>query len=237
MAGAAGAGRAFGQRLGKLLEDEIHCVVQDAIYGSEFEFIAKGKLRDLHGKPCEHDGLVTDVDGRPYAVIESKIIQKAKHATEKAAKVAREHPDLKRAHPTLRASIAVLAGAFTPEPLRMVESSGANLLFIPQQHLVTVCRRRGIEILWQDHEAVTFAARALEQYNALKADQRKILGQELLKPVAEQLRQIILQTLADAEPNPVVKVWLDIFYKRGEIAHQEFPAIPAALEYLTSWSE
>ncbi len=162
MVAAIGAGRAFGQRLGKLIEDEIHRIVQDSLYGTEFEFIPKEQLADLHGKLCTHDGLVVDREGHPYAVIESKVIQKAKHATEKAAKLAREHPDMKRAHSTLRSSIAVLAGDFTPEPLRMVEASGASLLFIPQDHLVSACHDYGIRILWKDRDAAKSAVAAAE---------------------------------------------------------------------------
>lgn len=234
---AVGAGRAFGQRLGKLLEDEIHRVVQDCLYGTDFAFIPKGKLVDLHGKPCTHDGLIVDRDGHPYAVIESKLIQKAKHATEKAAKVVREHPDLKRAHPTLRSSIVVLAGDFTPKPLRMVESSGANLLFVPQDHLAAACRDYGIEILWEDYEAVTAAVAALERYNALTQEQRKALGQRILQPVADELREVVKAAIADVPENPVIGVWLDIFFQRGEIEHHEFNSIQDALDCLQSWSE
>lgn len=235
MIDAIGAGRAFGQRLGKLLEDEIHRVVQDCLYGTDFEFIPKGRLADLHGKLCTHDGLVVDQEGHPYAVIESKVIQKAKHATEKAAN--REHPDLKRAHPTLRSSIAVLAGDFTPEPLRMVEASGANLLFIPQDHLASVCHDYGIEILWEDYEAAAYAVAALEQYNTLTQEERKDLGQRILQPVAAQLREVVEAAIADVPENPVVGVWVDIFFQRGEIGHHEFDSIEEALDYLQSWSE
>lgn len=237
MVDAVGAGRAFGQRLGKLIEDEIHRVVQDCLYGTEFEFIPKGKLADLHGKLCTHDGLVVDRDGQPYAVIESKVIQKAKHATEKAAKVAREHPDLKRAHPTLRSSIAMLAGDFTPEPLRMVETSGANLLFIPQDHLASICREFGIEILWEDHEAATYAVAALKRFNTLTQEQLKDLGHRILEPVAAQLRKVVEAAIADVPENPVVGVWVDIFFQRGEIGHHEFDSVQEALDYLQSWSE
>jgi len=178
-----------------------------------------------------------DSEGRPYAVLESKIVQKAKHATEKAAKVAREHPDLKRAHPTLRSSIAVLAGDFTPEPLRMVEASGAKLLFIPQDHVASVCRDYGIEILWEDREAQVRAVAALERYNELTQDQRRELGQRIVEPLAGQLREIIETTIADVAENPVVGVWVDVFFHRGEIRHHEFNSIEAALDFLGSWSE
>lgn len=237
MVSAVGAGRAFGQRLGKLIEDEIHRIVQDCLYGTEFEFIPKGQLADLYGKLCTHDGLIVDREGHPYAVIESKVIQKAKHATEKAAKVAREHPSLKRAHPTLRSSIAVLAGDFTPEPLHMVESSGAHLMFIPQTHLMAVCRAQGIEILWQDREAAESGVAALERYNALSQEIRKELGRQILQPVAQQLRDIVAATIANIAENPIVGVWVDIFFQRGEIGHHEFDGIEAALDYLRSWSE
>lgn len=237
MVAAIGAGRAFGQRLGKLIEDEIHRVVQDSLYGTEFEFIPKGQLTDLHGKLCTHDGLVVDREGHPYAVIESKVIQKAKHATEKAAKVAREHPDMKRAHPTLRSSIAVLAGDFTPEPLRMVEASGASLLFIPQDHLVSTCHDYGIRILWKDREAAKSAVAALKRYNKLTQKELKDLGQRILKPVAAQLREVVETAVANVPQNPVVGVWVDIFFQRGEIGHHEFNTIEDALEYLQSWSE
>ena len=237
MVDSYGAGRAFGQRVGKLIEDEIHRLAQDCLYGTEFEFLPKGQLTDLHGKLCTHDGLVVDREGRPYAVIESKVIQKAKHATEKAAKVAREHPDLKRAHLTLRSSIAVLAGDFTPEPLRMVEASGANLLFIPQGHLAAVCRDYGIGILWKDDEATTYAVAALDRYNTLSQDERKHLGQRILEPVAAELREVILAAITDVPGNPVVGVWVDVFFQRGEIEHHEFDSIEAALAYLQSWGE
>lgn len=237
MVDAVGAGRAFGQKLGKLLEDEIHRVVQDCLYGTDFEFVPQGRLADLHGKLCTHDGLIVDRQGRPFAVIESKVIQKAKHATEKAAKVAREHPDLKRAHPTLRSSIAVLAGDFTPEPLRMVEASGANLLFIPQDHLSLVCRNYEIEILWEDRDAAQSAMAALERYNALTQKKRKALGQRIVQPIAEQLRAVVKATIADVPENPVRGVWVDIFFQRGEIGHHEFDSIEEALDYLRSWSE
>jgi hypothetical protein len=237
MVDAFGAGRAFGQKLGKLLEDEIHRIVQDCLYGTDFEFIPKGRLTDLYGKPCTHDGLIVDHQGNPYAVIESKVIQKAKHATEKAAKIVREHLDLKRAYPTLRSSIAVLAGDFTPEPLRMVEASGANVLFIPQEHLALSCRNYGIEILWEDRDAAQAAPAALKRYNALTQEERKALGQLIVQPIAEQLRTVVQAAIADVPENPVRRVWVDIFFQRGEIAHHEFDSIEEALDYLRSWSE
>ncbi|MGQ9457947.1 MAG: hypothetical protein ACUVXH_05520 [Anaerolineae bacterium] len=237
MVHAVGAGRAFGQRLGKLIEDEIHRIVHDCLYGTDFQFIPKGQLPDLHGKLCTHDGLVVDREGRPYAIIESKVIQKAKHATEKAAKVAREHPDLKRAHPTLRSSIAVLAGDFTPEPLRMVVASGAEVLFIPQEHLASACLEYGIEILWKDSQAAAYGTAALGRYNALTPEERKVLGQRILQPVATRLREAVTDAIADAPENPIERVWVDIFFKRGEIGHREFDSIEGALEYLRSWSQ
>ena len=237
MVEAFGAGRAFGQRLGKLLEDEIHRIVQECLYGTDFDFIPKGQLADLHGKLCTHDGLVVDREAQPFVVIESKVIQKAKHATEKAAKVVREHPDLKRAHPTLRSSIAVLAGAFTTAPLRMVEASGANVLFIPQDHLVLVCRDYGIEILWADREAITHSVLALHRYNTLSQEELRVLGERLLQPVAGQLRETIRAAIADVATNPVVGVWVDILFHRGEIGHHEFDSIHEAVDYLQSWSE
>jgi hypothetical protein len=233
----SGAGRAFGQKLGKLLEDEIHRVVQACLYGTEFNFIPKGKLADLNGKLCQHDGLILDSEGLPYAIIESKIIQKAKHATEKASKPAREHPDLKRANPTLRASIVVLAGDFTPEPLRMVESSGANLLFVPQSHIVSVCRNYGMEILWSDQEAINDAIAALETYQKLSQAQHKELGKQILEPVARQLEKVVEAAIADVPENPVVGVVVDILRQRGEILHRQFDSIDGALDYLQSWSE
>lgn len=237
MVEAVGAGRAFGQKLGKLLEDEIHRVVQDCLYGTDFEFIPKGRLADLYGKLCTHDGLIVDQEGRPFAIIESKLIQKAKHATEKAAKIVREHPDLKRAHPTLRSSIAVLAGDFTPEPLRMVEASGANLLFIPQNHLAEACRHYGIEILWEDYEAAQSAMAAIKRYISLSQEERKALGQRIVQPIAEQLREVVKAAIVDMPENPIVGVWVDVFFQRGEIKHHKFNNIGEALDYLRSWSE
>lgn len=237
MVEAVGAGRAFGQKLGKLLEDEVHRIIQDCLYGTDFIFIPKGRLADLHGKLCTHDGLIVDRQDHPIAIIESKLIQKAKHATEKAAKIAREHPDLKRAHPTLRSSIAVLAGDFTPQPLRMVEASGANLLFIPQNRLAEACRHYGIEILWEDYEAAQLAMTALTRYNSLSQEERKDLGQRIVQPIAEQLRTVVRAAIADVPENPIVGVWVDIFFQRGEIRHHKFDNIEEALDYLRSWSE
>ncbi len=237
MINPSGAGRAFGQKLGKLLEDEIHRVIQACLYGTDFNFIPKGKLADLNGKLCQHDGLIVDPEGKPYAVIESKIIQKAKHATEKASKPAREHPDLKRAHPTLRSSIVILAGDFTPEPLRMVESSGANLLFVPQAHIVSVCRNYGMEILWSDEEAANYAVNALETYQKLSQEQLRELGKKLLEPVATQLETMVQEAIANIPENPVIGVWVDIFWQRGEIWHREFDDIQEALDYLQSWDQ
>jgi len=211
--------------------------VQACLYGTDFNFIPKGKLADFNGKLCQHDGLIVDSQEKPYAIIESKIIQKAKHATEKASKPVREHPDLKRAHPTLRASIVVLAGDFTPEPLRMVESSGANLLFVPQTHIVSVFRNYGIKILWPDREAANYAVSALETYQNLSEQQRRELGKQILEPVAIQLQTVVENAIADVEFNPVVGVVVDIFRQQGEILHHKFEGIEAALDYLQSWSE
>ncbi len=80
MVDAIGAGRAFEQRLGKLQEHEIGRIVTECLYDTDLEFIPKGLLRDVHGKMCAYDGLVVDAEGRPYAIIESKLVQKAKHA-------------------------------------------------------------------------------------------------------------------------------------------------------------
>ena len=144
---------------------------------------------------------------------------------------------MKRAHPTLRSSIAVLAGDFTPEPLRMVEASGASLLFIPQDHLISACHDYGIRILWKDREAAKSAVAALKRYKKLTQKELKDLGQRILKPVAAQLREVVETAIANVPQNPVVGVWVDIFFQRGEIGHHEFDTIEDALDYLQSWSE
>lgn len=97
----------------------------------------------------------------------------------------------------------------------MVEASGANLLFIPQDHLVSVCSHYEIEILWEDRDAARSAMAALERYNALTQKKRKALGQRIVQPIAEQLRAVVKATIADVPENPVRGVWVDILFQSG----------------------
>ncbi|MGC8839716.1 MAG: hypothetical protein ACP5UM_15040 [Anaerolineae bacterium] len=119
----------------------------------------------------------------------------------------------------------------------MVEASGAHVLFIPQEHLASVCLQYGIEVLWEDSQAAAYGVAALERYNALTPEERKVLGQRILQPVVAQLREVVTTAIAEVPENPVIGVWVDIFFKRGEIGHHQFDSIEAALDYLRSWSQ
>jgi hypothetical protein len=232
-----GAGRALGQRIGNLQEDAYIRLLEPVVNSCGYRFSDRSTIKDVNGKTCIHDGLIEDLNNNPIIIFESKWIQKTKHATEKSSKAAREHPDIKRAHPTLRASIAVFAGAFTEAALKAARDAGSIVFWTPLDKVCRIFAKYGIEILWENSEAGHVAPQSLARFQKLTPEQKQDIGNQMISFHQEKLIETVKEILT-TPPNPaIVEVRIDIIRQSGEYNHFRVESLEQAIDMLQTLRE
>lgn len=235
MASRFGAGRALGQKIGNMIEKKTHEIIEPVCSELGYRLIPKGKIPNYYGKLVQHDGLIVDNNRNPHIIIECKYVQKAKHATEKAAKVSNEHPLIKKRYPTLKGSFAVLAGDFTPQPRKMVTDSGGILFFIDKDYVDDVFSDYGITVRWEDRDTEATAPMMHQRFLQLSEEQKNEIANKLMANVRQQIIDNTRTILTDTQ-NRLSKVGIEIFYSAGNIRYAVFNSINEAREYLRTFS-
>lgn len=142
-----------------------------------------------------------------------------------------------RTYPTIRRSIAVLAGSWSESSKRMIRSFGINILEVSFDHIVQVLKLYGISFDWGERER-HIATHAWVTYCRLTEEQRAEIGEKLVANVQPKLEEMVSESLDPTKraEREIEKLEVVLYSSEGEIRLDTFQSIDEAISYLKSAS-
>ncbi len=129
----ANPGSTLGEAIGALIESEVNRLLRPIAEEHGCVYVTAGPDSKRNGRPTKL--LLKDADGneynidsviaserlQPLVLIESKYIRYTKHNRDKGSWICTAHYSLRRTFPTIRKSIAVIAGRWSASSKAMME--------------------------------------------------------------------------------------------------------------------
>jgi hypothetical protein len=246
--GVANPGAALGEAIGGQIETELGKTLEAVAKRFSYEFSDHGGIhtggankgrkkrlimKDAAGIGYNIDGVVRDAQGHPVILFESKYIRDKKHNRDKGSWICTAHSSLMRTYPTIRRSIAVLAGSWSESSKKMIRSFGINILEVPFDHIVQVLKLYSISFDWGERER-HIATHAWVTYCRLMEEQRAEIGGKLVANVRSRLEEMVSESLDPAKraEREIEKVEVVVYSSEGEINLDTFQSPAEAISHL-----
>ncbi len=190
---------ALGQEVGKLIEDALVESLRLAmeVYGHT---IGPERMKNGTDNVFQIDAVVRADKGNPVILLDPKYIRYKKHNRDKGSWLCVAHYNLRKTYPSIRKSIAVLAGNWSGSSVDLIKSFGVETLSIPFPRISKVVADYGIEFDWDERDRET-PRKSYEAFLRLNEDQRKDIAERLIEPVKKSLEdsviEVIQSTIAD----------------------------------------
>jgi len=200
---------ALGEAVGKLIEDEIESTLKPICEKDGYYFDRSGIRPDKRsgvkllminrsGNTYQLDAVIENSSGDPIVILESKYLRYKKHNRDKASWTCSAHYSLRKTHPTIRKSIAVISGNWSLPSKKFMESFGIELHEIPFEHMCETLAAYEVNFNWQEKDRQTPDI-SWAKFLKLSIDSKKEIGNRLLNPVREDLVKSIKFTLEKSE--------------------------------------
>ncbi len=244
----ANPGSTLGEAVGALVESEVKRLLQPIAEDNGCVFVSAGrpkprsatptklKLKDTAGNEYQIDVVIANERMQPLVLIESKYIRYKKHNRDKGSWVCTAHYSLRRTFPSVRQSIAVLAGNWSKTSKAMMRSFDVNLFEVGFEHIVKILAEYGVDFAWGEKERAK-AHTAWENWQKLTNVQYEEIAHKLLRDIEPTLRETLNLTLSTAVPREVHEVEVTIESNLGESRHYTFDSVAAAIEFLEAFDE
>ena len=222
---------ALGEAVGKLFESAV-------VQGLRREVEARGytirpaRLTNGTGNTYQIDAVVFDADENPVIIIDPKYIRYTKHNRDKGSWLCTAHYNLRKTFPTIRKSIAVLAGRWSEPSKALIRSFGVEILEVPFDGMVSVLGEYGVNFAWAEKDRETPRA-AWDHFASLESDTHTAIASDLTEGIIDRLRTAVTQVL-DAEistlPTRISEVEVLLKTDRDEMVLLTFDSAAAALQ-------
>ncbi len=244
----ANPGSTLGEAIGALIESEVNRLLRPIAEEHGCVYVTAGPDSKRNGRPTKL--LLKDADGneynidsviaserlQPLVLIESKYIRYTKHNRDKGSWICTAHYSLRRTFPTIRKSIAVIAGRWSASSRAMMESFDVTLFEVGFEKIVTTLTEYGVDLRWGEKER-NKALAAWHNWSQLAEKDRQEIARKLLADIEPDLRNSLKETLDTAIPRKVSQVEVTIETNLGESRHYTFRDIAEAIEFLESFDE
>ena len=187
------AASALGEAVGKLIETAIVEGLREEVE-SRNHTIRPARLTNGSGNTDQIDAVVFDAEENPIIIIDPKYIRYTKHNRDKGSWLCVAHYNLRKTYPTIRKSIAVLAGRWSAPSKSLVRSFGVEILEVPFQEIVDALVGYGIVFNWPEKDRVT-PRQAWEAYDALAHPERQAIANDITSNILISLKSDIIQVL------------------------------------------
>ena len=196
----ANPGSTLGEAVGALIEDEVNRLLRPIAEDNGCIYVSAGKpnprtgrdtkllLRDIAGNDFHIDAVIANERMQPLILIESKYIRYKKHNRDKGSWICTAHYSLRRTFPSVRKSIAILAGSWSGSSKALMNSFDVNLFEVSFQHIVDTLKTYGIHFDWGEKERDK-AMSAWQRWESLSDEEYKEIGGKLLSAIEPQLRE------------------------------------------------
>ena len=236
-------GSTLGQAIGNLfegkLEEILRKVVEDSgyVYHSGHDPLPEYtgttlRAKDKNGKFWSIDSAVTDKNGHLIILGEMKYIQRAKHATDKGSWICNCHTLLRQTYPTIRASIAMLAGGWTENVRGMIRDAGTVIFFVPYEDVVNAFLQKGIEINWTDAESDVASQIAWNTFCRLDEQALEEIKDCITRKIAKPLKMHVENVLTDKKERKITKIEINIQTNKGETISEQYSSTEDVLSFL-----
>ena len=244
----ANPGSTLGEAIGSLIEREVNRLLRPIAEDNGCVFVTAGRpnprtglptkllLKDAAGNEYNIDSVIANERMQPLALIESKYIRYKKHNRDKGSWICTAHYSLRRAYPTIRKSIAVLAGSWSGSSKAMMESFDVTLFEVGFQNIIDALKQYGVDFDWGEKERDR-ATLAWERWQQLTDAEYDEIARTLLADIEPSLRRSLDETLSTATPREVSKVEVTIETNLGESRCYTFDSLSEAIEFLENFDE
>lgn len=244
----ANPGSTLGEAIGALIEREVNRLFRPIAEENGCVYVSAGKINPRTGKPTKLllkdtagneyniDSVIANQRMQPLVLIESKYIRYTKHNRDKGSWICTAHFSLRRTYPSIRKSIAVIAGNWSPSSKAMMESFDVSLFEVPFQTIVETLAEYGVDFLWGEKERER-AITAWQQWQQLDENAYSEIARRLLQAIESELRNSIAATLDEAIPREISEIEVIIETNLGETRRYAFSSITEATKFLNDFNE
>jgi len=195
-------------------------------------------MLNASGNEYRLDAIIENPEGKPVILLESKYLRYKKHNRDKASWTCASHYSLRKTHPTIRKSVAVLSGRWSEPSKAFLQSFGIELHHIDFSGMCSVMSGFGIDFNWaEDNQEVPNLA--WERFLSLTQEDKDSIGHRLVDPICGTLTSSIKTTLEGGEdwPRCLTEVELLLKTERNEYFTRAFPNATDAMQFLLSLHE
>lgn len=239
----ANPGSALGEAVGATIEREVNRLLRPLAEENGAVFLSAGLinpktgqakkllLRDEANNEYHIDAVIANERLQPLVLIESKYIRYKKHNRDKGSWICTAHYSLRRTFPTVRKSIAVLAGSWSSPSKAMMQSFDVSLFEVGFEHIADTLLKYNVDFRWEEKDRDKAMA-AWNAWSQLTEKQLNAIGKEFLSAIEPELRLALAETLDTATPREVREVEVVIETNLGESRRFVFESIADAVHFL-----
>lgn len=241
-------GSAIGEAIGHYMESVIQKYITQYIDNYNCHFLSQtghnpitGKeskkllLYDSFGNDYNIDGVITNEKMQPLILLESKYIRYKKHNRDKGSWICNAHSAIRKHYPSIRSSIAILAGNWSKSSLAMLQSCDVNFFLINFSLIVRFLSEKGIDFNWEENDKEK-AMLAWNKYSRLPENDREDIAIKMVDSIKNNLFTLLDNILDDSKIREVSKVILEIVSDHGETIRKKFETTQEAISYLEDFS-
>ena len=189
----ANPGSALGEAIGKLFETAILNGIKQEVEAHEHT-VRPAKLTNGSKNTYQIDVVIFDKDKNPVIMIDPKYIRYTKHNRDKGSWLCVAHYNLRKTYPSIRKSIAVLAGRWSEPSKALIKSFGVEILELPFGEMVEILSKWDINFDWNESDSAA-AKKAWKRFDTLSDKERHKIALELTKGIVEHLKADIIRVL------------------------------------------
>jgi hypothetical protein len=227
------AAAAFGEEIGKLFEEAILKGLSNIVKARKCVIVPR-KLKNGTGNVYQIDAVVFNKAGEPLIIIDPKYIRYKKHNRDKGSWLCVAHYNLRKTYPTIRKSIAILAGRWSKPSVALIKSFGVEVLEVPFSIFCDVLGNEGIDFNWAENDSDSSKS-AWESFCELTKNKKSQIMDEITSEMMPLLRKEVIEILdtdVSTIPQRVKQVEILLKTDRNEMLLSTFESVSEALKYL-----
>jgi len=228
---------ALGEAVGKLFEQGvIECLRSEV--ETRGHTIQPSRLENGTGNKYQIDAVIFDQNGDPVVIIEPKYIRYTKHNRDKGSWLCTAHYSLRKTFPTIRKSIAVLAGRWSKPSKELMSSFGVQMFEVPFEKIVSILKPYGVDFDWPEKAHLQQKRQVWEAYCDLNVSDLTEISTQLVADIEKSLNNAVthvLDTDLDSLPRRISSIEILLKTEQDEFVMKTFDSAAGALGYLTSY--
>ena len=226
---------ALGEAVGKVFEAAVLECLRTEVEARDCS-IRPERMVNGTNNTYQIDAIVFDADDNPIILIDPKYIRYTKHNRDKVSWLCVAHYNLRKTYPTIRKSIAVLAGRWSEPSKELLRSFGVEILEVPFEHMVATLIEHDVDFDWPEKNR-DIPRKAFDVWQDLDEEARGQVGEDLVASISADLQESVGRVLdvdVDSLPARLSEVEVLLKSDRGEIVLQSFGSVVDAVQAMTA---